>query len=183
MKQSLPSLITSHRKQHPSARARDIYKMLHQGTMGPRHLLENENAARALLLREYEHLEARAQDEPLTEQVSTDGSIVRINLRPFKKLPGNLNALFECVILSAKHILPDECTLFTLWEGFKTLNRQDVVRFDHHEIASLDEKFSHEGFIPISHSEEYRMQEKPSYRVVLLNRTAEICDLSLNNCI
>jgi hypothetical protein len=168
MKKLLASLITSHKNLHPSACARDIYKMLHQGTMGPRHLVLQVNEARAQLWSEYEELDTEKRKEPLTEQVSVDGSVVRVNLRPFKRQGGNLNGLFECVIGSARFMIPNPSLLQTLWEGFKTLNQQ-LPRFDHREIADLDELFSKEGFVAISHSHRYHRYEQPSYRVVLLD--------------
>jgi hypothetical protein len=167
MKENLLSLITSHRKIHPSARARDIYKMLHQGAMGPHHLVEQVDAARSRLWQEYERIDVREREEPFTEPVSIDGSVVRINLRPFKQRSGKLKALFECLLVSAQSISPDETSLRAFWEGFKALNRQQGLGFDPHEIEILDELIAKEGFIAISHSTEYRKYEHPSYRVLL----------------
>jgi hypothetical protein len=167
MKEDLLSLITHHRKLHPSAHAKDIYKMLHQGAMGPHHLVKQVDAARTYLWQEYERIDIGERTEPLTERVSIDGSVVRINLRPFKQRHGDLKVLFECLLISAQSIVPDEASLRTLWEGFKALNQQKALGFEIHEIATLDELIAKQGFVAISHSPEYRKHELPSYRVLL----------------
>lgn len=172
MEQSLTCLIRDHKKLHPSARARDIYKLLHQGTMGPRHLMEQQEMAHAFLREEFDRAGTPVPGEPLTEPVSIDGSVVRVNLRPFKERSGRIAVLFECLLSSAQSIVPDEALLGTLWQNFKELNRRAAGCFDHHEIAALDGLFEKEGFIALSHSEPYRIAEDPSYRV-LLNRTVE----------
>jgi hypothetical protein len=168
VKKALLQLITNHRKLHPSLRVRDIYKILHQGTMGPRHLIQNAGHARSALLQEYDRLDEDERRDPLTEQVSMDGSVIRVNLRTFKQRSGDPESLFACVIDSAERMMPDESALHAAWQMFKALNRGQLLCFDHREITALDEHLSKHGFIAISHSSEYRKDEKPSYRVVLL---------------
>jgi hypothetical protein len=141
--------------------------MLHQGAMGPHHLVEHVDAARTHLWQEYEQVGEHEPKEPLMEPVSITGAVLRINLRPFKQRCGNLNGLFECMLVSAQSIVPDEALLRTLWQDFKALNIQEALGFDLHEIVSLDELIAKEGLMAISHSPEYRLQERPMYRVLL----------------
>ncbi len=168
MKKALLQLITNHKKLHPSIRVRDIYKILHQGTMGPRHLIQNEGNTRSELLQEFDSLDADERNDPLTEQVSLDGTVIRVNLRTFKQRAGDPERLLASLIESAASMIPDESALHAAWQMFKVLNRGQVLRFDHREITALDEHLSKHGFIAISHSSEYRKAEQPSYRVVLL---------------
>lgn len=169
VKQSLSHLIINHKKLHPSVRVRDIYKILHQGTMGPRHLIENKGSAHTRLWEEYESLDVTERNEPLTEPVSMDGSVVRMNLRPFKRHSEDPGIVFSCLIDSAERLVPDESALRTLWKLFGVLNREEFRYFDEREVDALDEYLSTHGFMAISHSCEYRREEKPSYRVMLLD--------------
>jgi hypothetical protein len=179
MKQGLEELISGHTRLHPSLRARDVYKLLYQGTMGPRHLIRDPRRAMASLRKELKSVGQCRGTEPLIEQVSVDGAVVRINLRPFKEFSDDRGALFGCMCSSARRIVPDEEQLRTLWSSFRALNGQEILNFDPREVSVLHNRLSREGFTALSHSREYTAREQPSYRVVLLECLTEIRALPL----
>lgn len=182
MVHSLKSLIDFHIRVHPSMRAQDVYKLLYQGTMGPHHLLKDQNAARLFLQSECADLPPPEDNEELLEPVSIDGSVIRINLRVFKELTRDEGTLFSCMLTSAKKMVPDETLLRTQWSEFKQMNETNLLHFGHQEIIRLDEQLAGKGFIAIRHSEEYRLHEKPAYRVVLRKCYEERGGLPQSNC-
>ena len=68
----LIDLIRFHIKNHKYLSEQDVYKLLYQGTMGPRHLLGNPDVAKQYLMREWDSVKPD-EEEPLTEPVSTNG--------------------------------------------------------------------------------------------------------------
>jgi len=65
----------------------DIYKCLHQGEFGVGHIMDNPAAAREGLARELFRAESGAP-EPIFEKIAPDGSVLRINLRPYREIFG-----------------------------------------------------------------------------------------------
>lgn len=167
MVHNLKSLIDFHKKAHPSIRVQDVYKLLYQGAMGPHHLVEDQNAAHLFLQHEFADLELPRDCEELMEPVSIDGSVIRINLRVFRRMTRDEAPLFSCMLASAKKMVPDEKLLRSLWDEFKQMNARDLLNFAHQEIVRLDDQLASKGLKAIRHSEEYRLREKPAYRVVL----------------
>src|SRR5439155_24790316 len=95
-----PELVRRHLQLHPEARAQDIYKLVYQGTMGNEIVAADPSAVERRLEREMS--DARADgSEPLTEPVSPDGRLVRLNLRPYKAQGGSAAALAKAVIQTA----------------------------------------------------------------------------------
>ncbi len=164
----LKTLILYHRRLHPSLEPPDIYKLLFQATMGPAHILDNEECAFLYLRRECDDLgQYPNADEILIEPVSNKADVIRINLRPFKRESNNIHLLFDCMIQSAIHFSPCEERLRELWKEFTLLTRYGDLDFDFHEVATLDSTLLNNGFVPMSHSDSYIAKEQPSYRVVL----------------
>jgi hypothetical protein len=160
----------------------DIYKCLHQGEFGVGHLIDATDRFQNRLLYEMSRIRPTS-DEPLLENVSIDGTVMRVNLRPFR-------AIFGDDIENACHILAEVCLrsseipkgdterFFLLLNSFRDLNRQGELMVgkasyifptemvDHFlkEVRKLAHRF---GEVPVfSHSSSYRQLNEPSYRVV-----------------
>ena len=81
-KEGVESLIVEHYDRRPLMRATDLYKLLYQGVFGVGHIMDE--GALDWLRAEAEKLDIEENpDEPLLEDVSADGKIVRVNLRPY----------------------------------------------------------------------------------------------------
>ena len=77
-------------------RATDFYKLLFQGVFGVGHIMGS--AAWNWLRKETESVDLEGHpEEPLLEGVSADGSMVRVNLRPYLKRGLPLEDLFEAM--------------------------------------------------------------------------------------
>ncbi len=145
-------------------RAVDVYKLLYQGVFGVGHLLSEDAwrrlEAEARTLRLDEHPE-----EPLIEEVSADGSMVRVNLRPYLRRGLPLSRLFTAMEASAPAKGRVE-EFLKAWGMFKELVSSKRLMVDEGEIEELDRDLGLRGCQPRHHSEAYRRAYAPSYRVV-----------------
>jgi len=163
LEESLWSLIRMHEEHRPLLRAVDVYKLLYQGIFGVGHIL-GEGA--------FERLEAEARglkmdehpEEPLVEPVSVDGSMVRVNLRPYIRLGLPLDELFSA--MKETEPVNDAGEFIRTWNIFKELVREGRLRFDLDEINELNRGLDREHIPPRHHSQAYRDAYTPSYRVV-----------------
>src|SRR5262245_54585305 len=93
-------------RRYPEMQMEDAYKFVHQAAFGNGHMITDETADRENLKSELASVEA-GDSEPVVDPVSPDGSVVRINLRPFKARGLDATKLGDVVIQSAKQFAPD----------------------------------------------------------------------------
>jgi hypothetical protein len=152
---------------HRNLGIQDVYKLLFQGVMGVAHILEAREKARRELQKEFEDLDASEfLGEPLLERVSADGSVVRANLRPFKRLGVSLEGLFEAMLRSAKRIRADKDRFAALWKRFMELVKAGRLDFDYERLIEFDGIVRTRGYPPVHHSRAYAKDNEPAYRVV-----------------
>ena len=161
----------------------DIYKCLHQGEFGVGHTIDHPEGFKQRLYREI--MDGAVEDhagEPAVESVSADGTMLRINLRPLKRLYGDdvagaVDGLVRVCIASAQVNQGSNTRFFETLELFKTLNQAGEITLAGRifvfpsarveafllEVRKLMRRI---GQIPVfSHSESYRRLNQPSYRV------------------
>ena len=160
----IEDLIREHYDQRPLMRAADVYKLLFQGMFGVGHILGEgarrslDSEAGALNLRDH-------PEEPLLERISADGSMVRVNLRPYLRQGLPLDELFGAMQETAK-VRGDPREFLEAWAVFRDLARSGALTVDQDELESLERELEEEGISPHHHSEEYRIAYYPAYRVV-----------------
>lgn len=137
-------------QKHPSMQAQDILKMCYQAANGGEHLIRDIDAARDYFTCEFE--QTSPSQEPLYEPISRH--IVRINLGAWKGvgLPGTW--LFR-MFLNGTGV---KCPLTDL------LNVADTLLFPGFQEARS--AYEAAGMPAVHHSEIYREQERPAYRIV-----------------
>jgi hypothetical protein len=161
---NLDELIVEHRKRYPLMEARDIYKLIYQGTMGPEHLLSDTAGARTKLEQEFQSASSR-DDAPLVENISTDSRICRVNLRPFRYRGGESDRLFQVFLASSDFISPRRDRLRSLWSSFVERVEDGHLDFGKIEVERTDRWLREHDFPPLSHSDIYREAYHPAYRV------------------
>lgn len=145
-------------------RATDVYKLLYQGVFGVGHLFGEDT---------WHRLEAEARvlrldeqpEEPLFEGISVDGSMVRVNLRPYLRQGLPLSRLFSAMEESAPEKGRVE-EFLKAWSIFKELVGSGRLMFDDEEIEELNRDLELGGCQPRHHSDAYRRAYAPAYRVV-----------------
>ena len=166
----------------------DIYKCLHQGEFGVAHTIDDPDRFRDRLHHELLGVQPvqPASDEPVLENVSVDGAIMRVNLRPYGALFDNdthkaCDLLTEACLESAGIPKGSSERFLSVLYDFRDLNNAGELvvgnviyafpseMVDHFlkEVRDLARRL---GEIPVfSHSPAYRRLNSPSYRVVDLS--------------
>jgi len=160
-------LVREHVRLHRSLGVQDVYKLLFQGVLGVGHILRDKEGAWRWLVEEFEEVDASEfLEEPLLERVSVDGGVVRVNLRPFKRLGLSLERLFDVMVASAERIEEDKDRFVEVWKRFIQLVRIGRLDFDYERLKEFDENVRAAGYPPVHHSREYAEANKPAYRVI-----------------
>jgi len=164
VREKVKALLLEHRERRPLMRGTDYYKLLYQGVFGVGHIMGGN--AWGWLTREAESLDLDAHpDEPLIEGVSADGSMVRVNLRPYVREGRPLDVLFEAMKATALVEGTPE-NFIEAWDIFLGLVEEGLIEVDPVELADLVEELRGEGVSPHHHSAEYREAYSPAYRVI-----------------
>ena len=163
-REALEALLREHLERRPLMRATDAYKLLYQGVFGVGHILGE--GARTRLHEEAESIDIEDHpSEPLTEAVSSDASIVRVNLRPYLRKGLSLDELYEAMEEAAKvRGFPEK--FLQAWSVFHGLATSGALEVDRGELDSLNVEILEQGPRPHHHSEPYRIAYYPAYRVV-----------------
>lgn len=152
-------------KLHPTIEGYDILKFTFQAVFGAEHLLKDLGFAKEYLHKEIESVKGLEEknNERLYEQISED--YVRLNIYPFIYVKGyKEDELFELFVRTAseKHGSEKEFdeeiikNIITLKEKID----YDKAKSDTEEYLDLHK------YQPVTHSSNYRENEKPHYRVI-----------------
>jgi hypothetical protein len=162
----LIALLSKHITRRPGMGPRDVYKLLYQSVRGPEHLITSPEGFRQYLAEEWEALDA-AGDDPLTESIRPDGSLLRLNLRPYKAAHGNLDQLAAACLETARRTWGTQEELQQAWQSFVIACQSglwlDLVLQEVEDFSSL---LIEKNFPPAHHSERYRELYRPAYRLI-----------------
>jgi hypothetical protein len=157
-------LVAVHKRTRPEMRARDAYKLLFQGVYGVGHLMGP--GAWDYLQREAKSLDVKDQPgEALMESVSVDGSVVRVNLRPYIAKNHHLIQLMEAMRNSEIKGKPSD--FLERWDTFAELVWSGQLDFDQAEVDTVNKSLNRDKPQPMHHTQQYRDAYHPAYRVVL----------------
>jgi len=157
-------LIKEHFERRPLMKATDVYKLLYQGVFGVGHIMDDATWER--LQEETGKIDLENhQWEPLIEGVSADGSMVRVNLRPFLRRRLPLEILFKAM-KETDGGEGEAADFLRGWRAFNELMESDIIAVNKSELERLNKELDEEGIQPHHHSEAYREAYYPAYRVV-----------------
>lgn len=159
---------------HTSMQPQDIVKLCFQAAFGAEHLLADTEAARNYFYAEYKSIPVK--DEPLYERISEN--ICRINLSAWKASGMDGEWLFRMFVHTAA-VPGGSKELFMEYleaaEGtIECLKRNDANETGKRQTISFTVKnwqeylkqYKETGMPSVHHSDSYREQEKPAYRIV-----------------
>ena len=162
---SIEPMLASQAALYPGMEVQDWYKLLHQASMGNRHLGVEDSLIYAYLLGEWDRIEA-SDEEPLLEFISPDSSMVRLNLRAYKAAGGTPEAVFESMEQTWETFKPSSSQLVKRLDELRLAADRNKLSFQAEEVVRFIETQKREGFPAIHHSDEYEAQYKPAYRVL-----------------
>ncbi len=149
-------------EKHKLMQPRDIVKMCYQAAFGAEHLLADIDAAEKYFYAEYDSVESKEGE--LYEELSSD--ICRINMTAWKTSGMPAEWLFNMFVHSAS--VPHgsrELFLGYLQEVEAVLEGTEVM-FAMKEWQEYLANYKAEGMSAVHHSDIYRENEKPAYRIV-----------------
>lgn len=144
---------------HPSMDSVDVIKLCYQAAFGAEHLVSDIVAAEELLKEEFENTKAEKTD--LFEKISDDICRINISAWKYEKLP--IGWLFKMFVASAKAINNGEERFKNYLDCAKCILLKEKSNLKFNEYLS---EYLSMGIHAVHHSELYRRNEQPSYRVV-----------------
>lgn len=146
---------------HPALQPQDAVKLCYQAAFGAEHLLTAVEEAGKWFQREWAAVPVT--EEPLFELLNE--GVCRMNLGAWKRegLPGEW--LWKLFVHSRYQ--QGDAGIFTKYlEQVKDLASHGNLPFTQEEYNSYLESYLQKGLHPVHHSNRYREQEHPSYRLV-----------------
>ena len=164
---SINKLLLEEIGKHPQSKVEDIYKFIHQAAFGSEHAVKDTVAVRKWMENEVANLDSSINDE-LINQLSPDGKLVRINLKPYLKKGYDPSILLDAFIKTANNYEGSAEKFKSYWKAASELADAKKFTFTAEEMDSFFEEQSKKGFPAVHHSKEYVLEYKPAYRVVNL---------------
>lgn len=147
---------------HPHMQPQDIVKLCYQAAFGTEHLLSDLSFAAKYFETEFQS--TPCFDGPLYEEISS--SVCRINLGAWKKADMPSDWLYRMFVGSFS-ISSDSETLFKEYlESAETFIKSANVLFTFDDWSAYLTYYKELGMPSIHHSNLYRDQEHPGYRIV-----------------
>jgi hypothetical protein len=144
----------------------DIYKLIHQASLGSEHAVQDLDVTRAFLEREVHEL-ADGPEEPIKDFISADGRMARINLRPYIASNAILENLFDAFVRTANEFEGSIMRLKRYRSYAERLRGESSFPFSHTAIRTFFDHMEAQGFPAVHHSASYAAAYQPAYRVVL----------------
>ena len=142
---------------HPSMQPRDLCKLCYQAAHGGEHLLKDVAAARQYLQEEFAAVAAKGT-LPLIEPISA--RFARVNIAPWKAEGRDVEELFALFINGKAEEDDIEEYLDVAALIWEQSGREKA------ELADFLAKYREAGCPSLHHSQSYREQERPAYRVI-----------------
>jgi len=155
----LESVVSAHLVRYPDMQIQDVYKLLHQATMGSGHAVTDPESARRWLERELAEM-GDGIPEPLIDPISADGQMARVHLRPYLAQGGNPQKLLSAFIHTANEFHGDEAVLKQEWDI-----ATHIEIFPPAEMDDFIQKL--QGYPAVHHSAIFTQRYRPAYRVIL----------------
>ena len=149
-------------KKHPAIRPQDAVKLCYQAAFGAEHLLSDYEAAKRYLYAEFER--TVACDGELYERISED--ICRVNLAVWKVRGFSAEKLFALFVASAKVREDGETAMKSYLADVEKKVKDGAFGFSFDDWQSFLKKYTDDGMPALHHSDAYRDNEKPAYRIV-----------------
>lgn len=173
----LISLLDIHLARYPVMEIADVYKLLHQATYGPGHLVSNKKAAREWLEHDFEVMGPPGEDA-LVEHVHPAGAVVRLHLRPYAAYGGEVKKLVDAMVRSAEQVTGDPAQMAAWWDVFARRCEPEgplAGQFPLHALELFGRVRAQELWPAVHHSPAYNREYRPSYRVLTEREAEALC--------
>jgi hypothetical protein len=163
---NLLKLLQQHMIWYPLMELRDIYKLIYQGVLGAEHLLSSPEEFIHHLRSELQYLQPD-QNQAILEPVRSDQMLFRLNLCAYKSRQVSIDPLFHPLIETAHLNTGSKTDLLEVWSAFGKLYEQGHIgEFKTSAIFGFSKWLEEMGFPAVHHSEIYRREYQPAYRLI-----------------
>ena len=159
--EELKQILQEHAKRYPFMQPCDAVKLIYQNEFGGGHLIRDKQAVLNYLRREYESVE-KDSAMPLYEDIGN--GIVRVNLAAIK--PEELERLGKDFIRSAAEHTGTKERFLQKLDVLRQLAAAGYFSFGMIEMEYYLSEYIKSGYPMVSHSEQYRQNYAPAYRVI-----------------
>ena len=159
--EELETILREHAKRYPLMQPTDAVKLIYQNEFGGGHLIRDEQTCLNYLRREYESVEKDASI-PLYENIGN--GIVRVNLAAVKT--EDLEQLGMDFIRSAAGHTGTRERFIQKLDVLRQLTAAGHFSFGMIETEYYLSEYIKSGCPMVSHSEQYRQNYAPAYRVI-----------------
>lgn len=165
---SMRSVVLAQLRQYPKMETQDIYKLVFQATMGNEHSMGDVQELRTYLDEELATAET-AGDGPELEPLVPDSTVVRVNLRAYKRHGKDAGALVDAMVKTASRFRKDPGLLKRYWSEVETLAAEKRIAIAVNDLQTFFTRMELKNFPPVHHSKAYQDAYHPAYRVILRN--------------
>ena len=159
----LENILIFHAKKYPLMQVTDAVKLIYQGEFGGGHLVRDREECLTRINKELESVPMISG-----ETIEDIGfGIVRVDLASMKAIGMTPEKLCDLFIESASRIRGDLSAFFKKLEYLSDITSRNVFSFTPRELDSYLEEYIKSGCPAVSHSEIYRNEYRPAYRIVL----------------
>lgn len=153
--------LLAHYRTYPNLQIEDVFKFLYQSVFGCEHLISSPETVVGGIREEYRRIptESPADIQPL------DGDYCRV---PLSYLRGGMTAetLGKLFVASAKTTENGRSLLLEKLDVAMDLVREGALPFAETDFRTAAQKWADSGYPPLHHSERFRAEYHPSYRVI-----------------
>ena len=167
------SIIQAHISRYPLIQIEDLYKLAHQAAMGSEHAVMDIQSARDWLSHELENMVSISTD-PLFDEISADGQIMRVHLKPYVERSGDPEILLQAFVSTANEYKGSLEKFKRYWMRIEQLAESGEINFQPDKLRNFNFKMDSLGFPAIHHSPQYEKAYNPHYRVVAREHVHQI---------
>jgi hypothetical protein len=164
--EQIARLLTNHLARYPQMTVQDAYKLLFQAAMGAEHAVTDVEAAGRWLRHELLGL-GDGPEEPLSDALSADCSLVRLHLRPYVASQGNPTALLDAFVRTAREYHGSVQTLQRYWHTAMRLATCSLLPYPPAALQEFFTAMHAQEFPAVHHSATYTHAYRPAYRVIV----------------
>ena len=158
----LEHILRTHARRYRAMAPTDGVKLIYQNEFGGGHLIRDEEACLAYLRREYDSVE-KVANGPKYESIGN--GILRVHLAAVA--PDELEQLGRDFIRSAAAHHGSMDSFLQKLEVLRKLTAEGIFAFGTEELEAYLRDYIRAGCPAVSHSEGFRKEYHPAYRVVL----------------
>lgn len=161
----LEAVLKIHAKKYPLMSVTDAVKLIFQNEFGGEHLISSKAKCLEYLTAEYNSV--TQTDCEFYEDIG--GGIIRVFLPALRANSITPTELCELFISSAEMTHGDINSFLKKLDILKELTESGLFAFSSDQLEEYLTEYASLGYPPVSHSEIYRLNYKPAYRIILKN--------------